>query len=568
MGAGAGVRVHGRRRVVRDVHDPRGTGRKTGWRKNMDSADTQKVKSISLANRRVDPLIGTVMVGKYRIIEILGRGGMGVVYKAKHELMGRMVAIKMLLPTLVSDDVQVARFQREARAASRMNHPNIIGLHDFGVTEDGLPYIVMDFLEGRSLADVIKEFGQVGISRTVHIFVQICDALDHAHKLGIIHRDLKPGNVMLVANDQDLDFVKVVDFGIAKLIESVDEDAQRLTSTGEIFGSPVYMSPEQCGGGVLDARSDVYALGCVLYETLTGKLPFAGKTIMETITRQLQFDPPSFSVCRPDLYIPEWLENAAFTAVQKDPTKRYQSMEEMRNALLQGYSQFSSVTSTSSTTRALNGALTSRISSSIKVAAVPDPPKPKINPYVIGGVALLVGLACGGAFTLFGHNGGTTNAISSPPSKGASASTTSATTHSLDQPITKAADTATIKKSTTNSAAEPAINRVTAEPAKTQGDQPLSTASGGRQTHTARPSSIIATPSSIIATPPSIIATHKSHSKPTTKAKLAQEDTDQVVATPHAHHSHLKLSGDQWLYQERVDTEHYGDATPLPMSSQ
>lgn len=530
----------------------------------MEGADGQTIPSISLANRRVDPMIGTLMADRYRILEVLGRGGMGVVYKAKHELMGRLVAIKMLLPTLVSDDVQVARFQREARAASRMNHPNIIGLHDFGLTQDGLPYIVMDYLEGRSLSDVIKESGQVGISRTVHIFVQICDALDHAHRLGIIHRDLKPGNVMLVTNDQDLDFVKVVDFGIAKLTSGCDEDAQRLTSTGEIFGSPVYMSPEQCGGSELDARSDVYALGCVLYETLTGKLPFVGKTIMETITRQIQFDPPSFNVCRPDLYIPEWLENVVFTAVQKDPAKRYQSMEAMRDELLRGYSHFSNVTSTSSQIRALNGALTSRISNSIKVKAVPDPEpapkqKSKVDALMIGAVALMLGLGCGAAFLLLGKH---------EPAKKPAADLTRQSKPPT-QPATAIHDTKPFELTDGIKPAKPADTRVQVKQPGAEhrsGLNTTATTNGGAPSETPRPKPLPAAETAM-SHHESVVAHHKNPPKPAAKTKVQKVTVDDAVV-PTTHRSHSRLSGDQWLYQQRVNTEHYGDATPLPMSGQ
>jgi serine/threonine protein kinase len=288
---------------------------------------------------KVDPLVGTVVAERYRVLELVGKGGMGVVYKARHEMMERTVALKMLLPQLLADENAVPRFQREARAASRINHSNIIGLHDFGQTEDGRPYLVMDYIEGESLSDVLKREGQLGVSRSAHIFIQVCDALSHAHELGIIHRDLKPGNIMLVPAEDARDFVKVVDFGIAKMYEAEEgHEAQKLTATGELFGSPVYMSPEQCAGQQLDARSDVYALGCVMYETLTGKLPCAGKTVIETVSRQMNTIPPGFADARPDLYIPEWIEGIIFRALQKDPAKRQQSMRDLQEEIRIGLS--------------------------------------------------------------------------------------------------------------------------------------------------------------------------------------------------------------------------------------
>lgn len=312
--------------------------------------------------RKPDPRIGTLVAERYRILEVLGRGGMGVVYKAKHEMMGRTVAIKMLLPQLLSDENAAPRFEREAKAASKINHPNIISLHDYGQVDDeiGTPYLVMDYIEGESLADVLKREGQLGVTRTAHIFLQVCDALAHAHELGIIHRDLKPGNIMLLQKDDEKDIVKVVDFGVAKMYEAGEEgEQQRLTSTGELFGSPVYMSPEQCQGVELTPQSDVYSVGCVLYECITGKLPLVGKTVLETIAKQMNGRPLPISEARPDLYIPEWLELCIFRAMEKDPKKRQANMRELQNDLALGLS-----TNTTSQMKALNN------SSSIKLLAI------------------------------------------------------------------------------------------------------------------------------------------------------------------------------------------------------
>ncbi len=276
-----------------------------------------------------DPLLGTVLAGNYEIQEVIGHGGMGVVYKARHALMDRIVAIKMLQAQLISDSMSVKRFQQESQSASRISHPNVITVYDFGISPSGQPFIVMDYLLGISLADVIKEEGQIGVERSIKILAQACDALDHAHKMGVIHRDVKPTNFVLINYDEEKDFVKVVDFGVAKLMNT-SADGQRLTQAGEVCGSPVYMSPEQCTGGELDQRSDIYSMGIVVYETLTGKLPILGKTMVDTMSKHISEMPPSFQQARPDLYIPERLEQVVFKALAKDPNDRHQSMDELR----------------------------------------------------------------------------------------------------------------------------------------------------------------------------------------------------------------------------------------------
>jgi eukaryotic-like serine/threonine-protein kinase len=282
-----------------------------------------------LVNVVQDPLLGTTLAGNYEIQEVIGHGGMGVVYKARHALMDRIVAIKMLQAQLISDSMSVKRFQQESQSASRISHPHVITVYDFGISPSGQPFIVMDYLQGISLADIIKEDGQIGVERSIKILSQACDALDHAHKMGVIHRDVKPTNFVLINYDDEKDFVKVVDFGVAKLMNETP-DGQRLTQAGEVCGSPVYMSPEQCTGGELDQRSDIYSMGIVIYETLTGKLPILGKTMVDTMSKHISEMPPTFAQARPDLYIPERLEQVVFKALAKDPNDRHQSMDELR----------------------------------------------------------------------------------------------------------------------------------------------------------------------------------------------------------------------------------------------
>lgn len=281
-----------------------------------------------------DPFIGTILNNTYQIQEVVGKGGMGAVYRARDILMERTVAIKMLHAHLVQDQASIQRFQQEARAASAINHPNVITAYDFGISESGQPYLIMDFLSGKSLSAAIDESRGLDCSRAVHILAQTCDALHVAHTKGVIHRDLKPSNIMVVQNRDDRDFVKIVDFGIAKLLPHSGKQSQNLTQTGELFGSPLYMSPEQFLGKNLDERTDIYAMGCVMYETLMGSPPFSGEHVLETMHKHIHEAPLKFAQRRPDLKIPAKLEAIAMRALEKEPDARYQTMAELRDAIL------------------------------------------------------------------------------------------------------------------------------------------------------------------------------------------------------------------------------------------
>ena len=262
---------------------------------------------------------GSLFAEKYRILAVLGQGGMGVVYKAEHLFMKRIVALKTVLTALTANSTAAYRFAQEAKAASSLSHPNIVGVHDFGIA-NGNAYLVMDYLEGRTLAH-----DQLSFQRFTHIFKQACDALEHAHKRGVIHRDLKCGNLMLVRNEDDPDFLKLVDFGLAKIISPErGAEQQSLTTTGMIVGSPLYMSPEQCRGRELDARSDIYSLGCVMYEALTGEPPLVGETALDTMCLHLSQNAPSMLELNQN--IDPRLDQLVAKMLKKEPDQRPQSM--------------------------------------------------------------------------------------------------------------------------------------------------------------------------------------------------------------------------------------------------
>lgn len=276
---------------------------------------------------------GSILADKFLVEKVLGRGGMAIVFKAKHLMMERPVAIKMMLPEVASDKTTARRFQREAKNASMLRHPNVITIYDYGLSPEGQPFMVMDYLEGKSLEDILEQEGTLTLSRGLSILTQVCDALACAHQEGIIHRDIKPSNIM-IEQRRGREHVLLVDFGIAKSLGEQSEQQQKLTKTGEVFGSLVYMSPEQCMGKPLDLRSDVYAFGCVFYELFCGDTPFMGDTVFETMTKHIYDDPPTMNP--PKVNEAQRAEmNAVFRkCVAKSPDARYQSMDEVKDALL------------------------------------------------------------------------------------------------------------------------------------------------------------------------------------------------------------------------------------------
>ena len=269
--------------------------------------------------------VGQVIDGRYRIDELIGEGGMGRVYLAEHVEIGKRVAIKILHPVYGRMPDLVERFRREARAASRIGHPHIVDVTDSGTTADGSVYFVMEYLEGVELAGVIDREGALDIARALKVATQICRALSAAHAVGIIHRDLKPENVFLTVREGAADFVKVLDFGIAKSSEAEEARGKRLTHPGMAMGTPEYMSPEQAAGRPADERCDVYAVGAILYEMLTGVPPYEGDNFMEILTKKATIDPATPCSLRNE--IPSSVENVVMAAMSRDPDKRPPSME-------------------------------------------------------------------------------------------------------------------------------------------------------------------------------------------------------------------------------------------------
>ncbi len=290
---------------------------------------------------------GDCLSDKYEFLEPVGSGGMGIIYKAKHLALNRIVAIKLLHPYLLNADT-IMRFQREARTASQLRHQNLIEVQDVGTTDDGQPFMVMDYVSGKSLSDTINEKGRLSVEETVAIFLQLCSGLSYAHKQNILHRDLKPSNVMLVKDEQGNVTAKILDFGIAKILEDGDKQASTLTKTGDVFGSPLYMSPEQGAGDKVDRRSDCYSLGCMLFECLTGTTPFMGRSIIETLMAHAQQKPPSLKEATLGLDFPEELDGVVAKLLAKAPDERYQSVLEVREDLQAIYDAFSASSSDSS----------------------------------------------------------------------------------------------------------------------------------------------------------------------------------------------------------------------------
>ena len=283
-----------------------------------------------------DPMVGATLPGGYRVSKLVGVGGMGRVYCAEQVTLGRTVAVKVVHPHLANDEMAAARFLNEARAASRLSHPNSVAIFDFGRTSDGHAYIVMEFLRGKDLNHVAHEEGPLSQRRIVDVLRQTLAALHEAHALGIVHRDLKPENIVLEPLRSGSDFVKVVDFGLAKILEGADAPAsggRALTRPGIVCGTPEYMSPEHARGDPLDGRSDLYALGIVLFELLTGQVPFTSDSPTKTLLMHLTDQPPDPRTVAPDRGISPALAELVQRALSKSREDRFQDAQAFSQAL-------------------------------------------------------------------------------------------------------------------------------------------------------------------------------------------------------------------------------------------
>ncbi|MBZ5711317.1 serine/threonine-protein kinase [Nannocystis pusilla] len=284
-------------------------------------------------------LVGTVLADRYRLLKRIGEGGMGSVYQAEHITIGRKLAVKVLSPEYGDSPEIIARFLQEARTASMLHHEHIVDITDFGYTKQGLAFLTMEYLEGEDLATMLAREGKQPWTRVRRILLQVCRALDAAHEAGIVHRDMKPDNCFRIKRGGNPDFIKILDFGIAKVIvdgtASGRVDRQKMaTEAGTLLGTPEYMAPEIARDQKPDARVDVYSVGVVMYELLTGSVPFKGQTFMATVAMQMVDEPEAPRKRAPDAGIPETIEKIVLRALSKDPNERFQTIREFADAII------------------------------------------------------------------------------------------------------------------------------------------------------------------------------------------------------------------------------------------
>ncbi len=303
---------------------------KIGWTDLVPGSDQFN----ACAEPEVDGLVGKIIAEHYEIISELGRGGMSIVYKARHILLDDLRAIKFLSQDLTRSTNASVRFNREARASSRLNHSNIVRTFEYGVERElNQPFLVMEYITGKTLAEIIESQGRLSLNQFHRIFMPICDALSHAHQQGVIHRDIKPSNIMVSTKFDGTDAVKVLDFGIAKIFSEEDQASiSDLTRTGEMIGSPCYMSPEQISAKQVDARSDLYSLGCTMYEALIGVPPLVGSSTIDTLMKHLHEAPLPINHCMVDDF-PLQLQSIIAHMLEKNPLDRFQSTNELIKAL-------------------------------------------------------------------------------------------------------------------------------------------------------------------------------------------------------------------------------------------
>lgn len=276
------------------------------------------------------PSSESIAGGIYKFESILASGGAGIVYKAENVRLGKTVAIKMIKDAALSGSDVEARFLQEARATSHLSHPNIVSIYEFGTSVEGRPFLVMEWIEGISLATFIKQSAPLDLETSFGIFEQVCDAMTHAHKRGILHRDLKPSNIMLTKNADGAWQTHIIDFGIAKVTEQ--NDTPKLTRNGDIFGTPLYMSPEQAEGKQVDHRSDIYSLGCMMFEALTGKPPYSGETTVALLMKHQSAEIPSINDDTTKTAFPESVDSLIRSMLAKEPKERPDSFESVKKS--------------------------------------------------------------------------------------------------------------------------------------------------------------------------------------------------------------------------------------------
>jgi serine/threonine-protein kinase len=296
-----------------------------------DSREIQRNVSVVPPGPASDRYLGCTIDNRYKVEGIVGEGGMGVVYQCRHKIINKRVALKILRADLARDAEVTERFLMEAKAASAIDDEHIIDISDFGQLPDGAAYFVMEFLDGTPLSQLSGSGKPMAPARIVHIALQLAEGLAAAHRMGIVHRDLKPDNVFLITRGKEPDFVKILDFGIAKVSTRA---TGRLTQVGSVFGTPHYMSPEQAAGAPLDQRGDIYALGVILYEMVTGHVPFDADNFVGILSQQLYQAPIRPRERAPDVAIPPGLEALIMRCLEKKPEDRFQSMHEVHSDLL------------------------------------------------------------------------------------------------------------------------------------------------------------------------------------------------------------------------------------------
>jgi len=417
---------------------------------------SEHLKLVSPHSGATDTLIGQVLDGRYEVERVLGEGGMGIVYKARHVTLGKPLAIKVLKAEVSKDQEIVQRFRQEAQSATAIGNHHIIDISDFGVLPDGSTFFVMEYLDGTSLTRAIEPGRPLKSQRTIHVAKQLCRALGAAHDVGIVHRDLKPDNIYLISRGGDRDFVKVLDFGIAK----VGGKQSKLTQVGQVFGTPHYMSPEQCSGTGVDRRTDIYALGVIMYEMVTARVPFDADNLMGILTKHLYEQPIAPRDLPPPVEAPPALEAVIMKALAKKPELRYQTMQELL-ADLELVEQGLAPTAVAeppratSVTSASAGGVprTTGVRSTTRSASSPpdvELPRNRSTGLVIGG-ALLVLVGVGAIFAFSGDRKETV-VVDAPPAP------------APEQPKVQAGSAATPAPVAATPEAEPAAQPTTSAP--------------------------------------------------------------------------------------------------------